>query len=448
MPDHYRIIVERISSNKKKEEEILIEDMEVGPVDNIFGLGFRHDKQIELLQKLQDALLAMQTEYLCADIELCPRCGNKLSRQGFEKSDFHSVFTDHKVKTRRLKCNKCDWKSIRSIKSLFGTNIHPDLGKLQCEVGANHSYRAGQEIMNRKSAGKRRVNNHDRIKHVVEAVGREVEKNNLEETAQQITTAKKSELIVQVDGGHLRNKDSDSRSFEALTAVVYAPESVEKVGNSNRGKIYNKSCAASALNDNQVGIKKQTLLAAKKQGLTKETNITAICDGAVNCWNIINSLKSHCNNILPILDWFHIAKRFENLALKKYNNKIKRIKWHLWHGNPDRALTRINELTDMIDAEKEKNKLSTLYAYINNNKKYVVNYRERKKQGLVFTSNVAESNVESLINQRCKRKQHMIWSRLGAHLLLQIRAIIASNDWIQNWENYVFKGLTKPVCCQ
>ena len=120
MSDQYRIIVECNSSSASKTKEIIIEEMEITAVDNIFGLGFRHNKQIELLQKLQDAFLSMQTEYLCEDIEFCPRCGNKLSRQGFEESDFHSVFTDHKVKTRRLKCNKCDWKSIPSIKFLQG----------------------------------------------------------------------------------------------------------------------------------------------------------------------------------------------------------------------------------------------------------------------------------------------------------------------------------------
>ena len=118
--------------------------------------------------------------------------------------------------------------------------------------------------MDRKSTGKRKINNHDRIKHVVEAVGHEVEEEtNLQIKTAQITATKASELIVQVDGGHLRNKDPDTRSFEALTSVIYSPNSVEKVGNSNRGKIHNKSCAASALNDGQASIKAQTLLAAK-----------------------------------------------------------------------------------------------------------------------------------------------------------------------------------------
>jgi len=59
----------------------------------------------------------------------------------------------------------------------------------------------------------------------------------------------------------------------------------------------------------------------------------------------------------------------------------------------------------------------------------------------VYTSNVAESNVESLINQRCKCQQHMIWSREGAHPVLQVRAAIHSNEWNQSWESTVLCGL-------
>lgn len=72
----------------------------------------------------------------------------------------------------------------------------------------------------------------------------------------------------------------------------------------------------------------------------------------------------------------------------------------------------------------------------------IVNYRERQKLGLVFTSNMAESTVESLINQRCKGHQHMRWSREGLNLLLlQLRAAAASNDWNTRWKTAVLNAI-------
>ena len=87
--------------------------------------------------------------------------------------------------------------------------------------------------------------------------------------------------------------------------------------------------------------------------------------------------------------------------------------------------------------EKFLKKLSLLKNYIKSNQSKIVNYEERKEKGLSFTSNLAESTVESLINQRCKGQQHMRWSREGLDPLLQLRAAITSNDWNANWKTAV-----------
>ncbi len=85
-----------------------------------------------------------------------------------------------------------------------------------------------------------------------------------------------------------------------------------------------------------------------------------------------------------------------------------------------------------------------LCPYINNNEDKIVDYRARKNAGLVFTSQLAESTVESLINQRCKRQQQMRWSREGLNRILQIRAAIFSDDWNETWGIIVTNALTLP----
>ncbi len=91
----------------------------------------------------------------------------------------------------------------------------------------------------------------------------------------------------------------------------------------------------------------------------------------------------------------------------------------------------------LLCSEKPAERLNTLKVYISNNESKIINYRERQKQGLPFTSHLAESTVESLINQRCKGQQHMRWSREGLDPILQIRAALASNDWDQNWRTVI-----------
>lgn len=59
----------------------------------------------------------------------------------------------------------------------------------------------------------------------------------------------------------------------------------------------------------------------------------------------------------------------------------------------------------------------------------------------LFTSNLAESTVESLINDRCKGQQHMRWSREGLNPVLQLRAAIHSNDWKHKWKDAVLNAV-------
>ena len=57
-------------------------------------------------------------------------------------------------------------------------------------------------------------------------------------------------------------------------------------------------------------------------------------------------------------------------------------------------------------------------------------------------SNLAESTVERLINQRCKGQQHMRWSRDGLDPLLQLRTAIGSNDWDKIWKTAVMNAIS------
>jgi hypothetical protein len=176
-----------------------------------------------------------------------------------------------------------------------------------------------------------------------------------------------------------------------------------------------------------------TIVAALKQGLSPRTNITALCDGAENCWKIVEALAPLCASLTSILDWFHLSMKIQTMALPEgLKPKLDRIKWHLWRGKTENALTRLGSLIENCP-KSYKQRLEKLKAYIKNNTAKIVDYRKRQKNGLVFTSHLAESTVESLINQRCKGQQHMRWSREGLEPLLQLRAAIGSNDWDKIW---------------
>jgi hypothetical protein len=184
-----------------------------------------------------------------------------------------------------------------------------------------------------------------------------------------------------------------------------------------------------------------TIIAALKQGLSPQTEVTALCDGADNCWQVVAALKPLAASMICILDWFHLGMKIQNIALpEELKAKLLRVKWHLWRGKVDNALIRLAALI-IACPQLDRQRLEKLQIYLINNRNKIVDYRKRQKDGLVFTSNLAEATVESLINRRCKGQQHMRWSRKGLNPVLQLRAAMSSNDWDKNWKIAVMNAV-------
>lgn len=450
MDCEFRVVVEKVSgSSQKVIKRDVIKIYDIKQPESILELGLRHEEQISLLSKVQNAFLAEQTPLIDLGFEVCPKCGEKPIKNGFIQSKFHAVFSDHNLRIQKHRCKnpECKWQSTPTTSTVFGTDTHPDLVKLQCEQGALHSYREAQENLEKLNCQKRSVNNHVQIQHITKQVGERLSQENSNPPSPDELPDAASELTVQVDGGHIPTKEKNKRSFEALSGIVYRPSSIEVIDRHHR-QITDKSCVISALDDEQTAVKTYLYHAALKQGLSPETHVTALADGANNCWSAISILKPHCQTLEQILDWFHIGMKFQNVknALgEALQDSLESAKWSLWHGEAHEALQKLTLIRDNITDEKKRSKLKGLQDYLMNNQEYLVNYGERKKLNKVFTSQVAESHIDSIINARNKRKQKMQWTREGAHNVLQIRAIMISNEWEENWLDLVMPEVDKAA---
>jgi len=398
-------------------------------------LGFTHQEQITILQHSQAQILALQEELINSHALLCPNCGKKTRKRGKFTCDFHAILTDHKIQLQRTIC-ACGWTSKISIDGTYGSALHPDLVALQSMTGAQMSFQKAESCLERLCCSKRPINNHSRLQKTVMQTGGLLESIKRRSTWPSNGAANNesfaSELTLVIDGAHLSSNTPKNRSFEAMTATVYNPKNVVKK-DKNHHKIHTKTVVASAKSDHQCAIKSLIKQACLKQGLTKETTLTVLTDGAKNCWSTVVELQSACKKIITILDWFHIGKKFKNtehLISSHYQEDFKKAKWCLWHGDIDKALLKLK----MIQLAGDTNeKMKGLIRYIKNNRSHLVNYQQREKNGEVFTSQLAESTVNNLVNERQKHDKRMQWSRGGADAMLQIRSSIQSNDWLNDW---------------
>ena len=242
-----RVVVEKVSVSSQevvKRDTLKIYDVKAPA--SILELGLRHEEQISLLGKVQNSILAEQSKLIDPGHDVCPKCGEKLSKLGFTKSNFHAVFSDHKVGIQKHQCRnpECHWQSAPTTTSVFGTSIHPDLAKLQCEQGALYSYREAQTNLEKLTVHRRQVNNHNQIRQITDDVGEVLAEENLKPPKKEDCAPPAQEVIVQVNGGHILTKDKDKRSFEALSAVIYRPENIRTIDQYHR-EIESKSCVLS-----------------------------------------------------------------------------------------------------------------------------------------------------------------------------------------------------------
>lgn len=442
-------IISEIRKEGKVIKRVVIKEKIVVDPEKIDDVGYNQEEQVSILQGSQDEFLLAMEKVIKASH--CKKCGGVMGLAGNTPSSFHSVYTDHKIVMPRKKCKSCGNVFNETIHSLFGSSMHPDLAKKQAEVGSQMSYVQAQRALERESGKVRSINNDRTIKNTVTKVGTVL--HDLHQQINIIPNISAKQLIIQTDGGYVKDMDPKKQSFEVLISKIFNPENHERGyindnGTRVSGVIKNEIYAASAFKDRHSTIKNMTIIAAQKHGMTKETSITAISDGAVNCWNVLKAVKPYCYSIEYILDWYHIKQRFEALENKvedPYLSELESIKWKIWHGDHIEALNRLSSLYVATSTLEYTDKIHELFKYLSNNREYLVHYAERKEKELPYTSSIVESAVESIINERHKKKHKAQWSRLGAHHVLQIRTSVASNLWNKEWEDTKNKLYKVPV---
>ena len=178
MSKQYRIIFECYESSPEAQQVLSKTIMMAGSIEkpeDVFNFGLAHEEQVKLVHSCQDALLKEQITLIDSVVESCPNCPDrKLVKYGKRRSDYHGIFTDHKLTIGRKPCPDCNYEPGSTIKTVLGHSMSADLVKLQTELGANHTYRESEQIFCMFSRSKRYINNHDRIKHTAEKVGSQV----------------------------------------------------------------------------------------------------------------------------------------------------------------------------------------------------------------------------------------------------------------------------------
>lgn len=448
-------IIIRTTDEHEELSDQKIFSQDIIPAIEIEDLGIQHSEQLEIIKKIQSIYIGDQvnSHMPYANTKTCPKCGSPLSKNGIEKSDFHDALIDVKIGLQKFKCSNecCPWNYNPTIYKIFGTQISPELKKLQATLGSQISYRKAKDTLNRISSVKRAINNHVRIAKNTYQVGQDIMAYNAQYNTSNIdgqayenrrenykgnAYTYNNEMILVVDGGYVHDATNIGHNFEIMVSKIYRPENIAKVSK-DRYQITKMNCSGSAKKDSQKEMISRTQEAAKAEGMNQRTKVTVLADGAKNCWNIANELFEMCAFMVMILDWFHIAKYFQNI-LNIANSAEQKIldeaKAYIWNGDYENGMRILNLLHDSVCKANIKKKILTLITYLGNNKDYLTNYAERHEKGLPYSSSVAESTVEQVINSRFKKKSKARWNRINSDMLLQVRLSLINCTFDDYWD--------------
>jgi hypothetical protein len=80
--------------------------------------------------------------------------------------------------------------------------------------------------------------------------------------------------------------------------------------------------------------------------------------------------------------------------------------------------------------------VAKFHTYITANENFIPNYGDRYRYGEVISTAFVESTVNQVISKRFVKKQQMLWTKKGAHLLLQVRAQALNEDLRPTFERW------------
>ena len=192
-------------------------------------------------------------------------------------------------------------------------------------------------------------------------------------------------------------------------------------------------------------------------GCTDGAQVTVLSDGDAG-------LRAIQKEIAPksahILDWFHLAMRFQHviqiarglshdqirtLAKLWVTGRVDRAKWCLWNGKSVKGLHYLQAVQGWLTPTRQREapglaRLSTslrdLLQYLNANGDSLPNYGKRYRSDQPISTAWVESTVNEVIAKRMVKKQQMRWNRFTVQPFLTVRVHVLNGTLEQLFRDW------------
>ncbi|AZG78822.1 hypothetical protein [Methylocystis rosea] len=316
-------------------------------VPETLGLTLAEGKQ--LTAAIQAEIVRAQAEVMGERFRYCRHCGSSVSSKGYRRVTFRSLFGNVPLRIRRFVSCQCRDISQKpksfSVLTLEG-GLSPELAYVTAKFAALAPFARVADFLTELLPVGGAINAgtvRNRTRRIGEHIARLRPAGTPDPDIDAVTPA----VVIGLDGGYLRSRHRrPERNFEVIAGKVLNLD-----GSQHRFAFVRNGNSASEFAD-----------AIVSAGIRLGTPATVLSDGDIGLWKLQRQVMPEAT---LVLDWFHIAMRFEHTLqaarglgagtdkayLHNYPiRELQSAKWKLWHGRSSSCLGRLASLAHWLDA--------------------------------------------------------------------------------------------------
>ncbi|MFM0291535.1 MULTISPECIES: ISKra4 family transposase [Paraburkholderia] len=189
-------------------------------------------------------------------------------------------------------------------------------------------------------------------------------------------------------------------------------------------------------------------------GYGDPNEVVVLTDGARDLAGVANDLP-YDNKW--ILDWAHIGRMLRRVeqaiaplaygrltdsgSAFELSDLFVRFRHYVWVGRTaawQQFSARLAHLLDLRETRdpavsshvrKASNSLSNVVTYLDSNAESLIDYRIWRRAGGRISTGFVESSINRIVGRRMCKSQHMRWSRVGAHSVVQLRVALLNQEF-------------------
>jgi hypothetical protein len=316
-----------------------------------------------IMARLQQTVVKQQCEAYVLARRFCKDCERFRRIKDYGKRKIRTVFGCVEVRTPRiLNCQRClphFCHASAVLRDICPDQATPELMELSAHLGSLMPYRKAADVF-AEFLPVKSTDSFVTARHPTLNLGKRLDEKARdrawfeppqEEERDQIEldlpNDPEREFVVSIDTARIRGaSEVDGRTFEIAVA---------RCGRGQRGSRPGHYFVTA--DTSKQGLRLRTLQALQRAGYAGRGEITVLSDGAEIMKRLPRGLPHPTKHIV---DWFHIAMKIRPLQQvadhivrwhDEWTNetvildeKIRALKWKLWHGQVDRAMQQLEEM--------------------------------------------------------------------------------------------------------